>query len=272
MKTPAFLLAAALLLPAAGAFAQPATFVAPLALGATASQLSASGSVTYFGVVSTHDARHEQFARLRQALAASQATVVLFEKPDVGVDSTEVATIERLGEMGYVRLLAQQHGLATERLDDPVAEYEYLRTRTEATQLKLYYLLRANQQFCRSTGASKAIALKHMQALLKNSATYLPGVEQVIQNQAEFEVAYRHLCPAGGRWWQRTVTDAQPQANRPAEAFVQAINDSLRAYRAQRLAQLVAQKVQAGERVLVVLDPSHLPAPTTYAVGARAGR
>ena len=275
MKTPSFLLAAALLLSTTGAFAQSApvaSLAAPVAslplAQATAAQPTAAGSVTYFGVVNTHDSHHEQFARLRQALAASQATVVLFEKPDMGVDSTEAATIEHLGETGYVRLLAQQHNLPAERLDDPLAEYAYLRARTEPTQLKLYYLLRANQQLRHATGASKQLAIKGMQALLKNGATYLPGTEQVIQNQTEFEAAYRRLCPTGGQWWQRTVADLTPQdlASHPTEAFVQDINDSLRAYRAQRLAQLVAQKVQAGERVLVVLDCRHLPTPATYAV------
>lgn len=263
MKTHALLLAATLFASAASAFAQPATFVAAPPAAATA-----GGSATYFGVVATHDAQHEQFARLRQALAASRATVVLYEKPDMGVDSTEAATVQRCGESGYARLLAQQHGLPAERLDDPVAEYEYLRARTEPTQLKLYYLLRTCQRLRQNTGASKAMLNQGLQALIKQSASFLPGTEQVIQSPAEFVAAYRRLCPTGGQWWRRAAdfeAQAQPLASPAPEAFVQAINNDLRAYRAQRLAQLVAAKVAAGERVLVVLDHRHLPVPTTYA-------
>jgi hypothetical protein len=276
MKIAAVLLASALLLPAASAFAQSFSFVAPAAdlqelagcYPAAKAPAAAAGSVTYFGVVNTHDAGHEQFARLRQALAASQATVILYEKPDTGVDSTETATIERLGESGYVRFLAQQRGIRAERLENLPAEYDYLRPRVEPTQLKLYYLLRASQQFRHNTGASKELMEKAMRQLIQNSAAFVPGTESVIRTMAEFEAAYRQLCPSGGAWWQRSTTDFDPHAlaGRPTEAFVQAINDSLRTLRAERLSQQVAEKVQAGERVLVVLDRSHLPTPAAYAV------
>jgi len=207
-------------------------------------------------------------------MAASQPTVVLFEKPDTGVDSTEATTIERLGESAYVRLLAQQHHVPTERLDDPLAEYEYLRARVEPTQLKLYCLLRASQQRRQNTGISKVLATQAMGELIKNSAAFLPGTEQVIQSPAEFAAAYRRLCPAGGPWWQRTVADLGPQtpASHPTETFVQAINDHLRTFRTQRLNQKITAQVQAGERVLVVLDQRHLPAPAAYAVRAQASR
>ena len=278
MKLAALLLSSALLLPAAGAFAQSFTFVAPaadlqeLAGCYAAAPAPAAGSVTYFGVVPTHDATHEQFARLRQALAASQATVVLYEKPDMGVDSTEAATIERLGESGYVRFLAQQRGIRAERLDDQVAEYEYLRTRVEPTQLKLYCLLRASGQFHQSTGATKKLMAQAMQQRIRNSAGFAPGTEHVIRSMSEFEAAYRRYCPTSGAWWQHPGPDAPAPAGQPAAAFMQAIGDSLRAFRTERLARVVAEKKQAGERVLVVLDRSHLPAPTAYAQATPARR
>ncbi len=269
MKLAALFLASALLLPAARAFAQsqPLAFVAPAAdlqeltgcYPAAQAATPAKGSVTYFGVVNTHDATHEQFARLRQVLTTSQATVILYEKPDMGVDSTEAATIAHLGESGYVRFLAQQRGIRAERFDDKVAEYDYLRTRVEPAQLKLYYLLRASERLHQNTGASKKVLVAAMQQLLRNSASFAPGTEQVIRTMREFEEAYQQFCPASGAWWQRAGATAHP-----AEAFMQTIDDSLRAFRAERLAQQVTEKVRAGERVLVVLDRSHLPASPTY--------
>ena len=280
MKLAALFLASALLLPAASAFAQSFTFVAPAAdlqelagCYATAPAATpAAGSVTYFGVVPTHDASHEQFARLRQALATSQATVILYEKPDMGVDSTEAATIERLGESGYVRFLAQQRGIRAERFDDQAAEYEFLRTRVAPTQLKLYYLLRAGERLRHRVGASPRMLAAAMQQLIDNSTGFAPGTEQVIRNLREFEVAYRQYCPASGAWWQHAGADAPVPAGQPVAAFVQAINDSLRAFRTERLAQKVAEKTQAGERVLVVLDRGYLPASPTYAATRRATR
>jgi hypothetical protein len=274
MKTAAFLLSTALLLPAASAFAQTFAFMAPEAnlqelagcYPAARPAAPTAGSVTYFGVETSHNTQHEQFAQMRQVFATSKPTVVLFEKPDLGVDSLESITITRLGESGYARFLAQQQGAKAERLDDPVAEYEYMRTRTDATHLKLYYLLRACQQFRQNTGASKVMTMKAMQQLLANSASFLPGTESVLPTMAAFKVAYRQHCPSAGQWWQ------QPTAAQPAAAFVQHLDDELRAFRAQRLAQQVAAHVQAGERVLVVLDRRHLPAEATYAATTQANR
>jgi hypothetical protein len=274
MQTAAFLLATALLLPAASAFAQSVAFAAPEAdlqelagcYAVARATAPAAGSVTYFGVVTSHDAQHEQFARLRQVFEASRPTVVLFEKPDMGVDSTEAATIARLGESGYARLLARQHGVRAERLDDPTAEYAYLSTRTEAPQLKLYYLLRASQQFRLSTGASKALAVKAMRQLLAGSAPFLPGTGAAIGNLAELAAAYRQYCPNAGQWWSR------PLGTPPTEALVQYLDEELRTFRAQHLARQVAAHTQAGERVLVVLDRSHLPAPAAYATTTRASQ
>lgn len=274
MKTAALLLASALLLPAASAFAQSFTFTAPEAdlqelvgcHSAVQAVAQTTGKVTYFGVVNSHDAQHEQFARLRQVFEASKPTVVLFEKPDAGVAGTEAATIAQMGESGYARYLAQQHGARAERLDDPVAEYEYLRAHADATQLKLYYLLRVSQQFRHCTGASHTLTKKHMQQMLASSPFFLPGTDNVLQDMAGFRAAYCQHCPTGGKWWKRSL-DAQP-----TEAFMQRFDDELRDFRAQRLAQQIARHTQADERVLVVLDRSHLPASVFFAASTRASR
>ncbi|NML63750.1 hypothetical protein HHL22_00875 [Hymenobacter sp. RP-2-7] len=273
MKTTALLLAAALFAPAAGALAQSATFVAaasalgPAAAPQATAPMAPSGSVTYFGLVSSHDAQHAQFAQLRQVFATSRPTLVLLEKPDMGVDSTEAATVSRCGETGYVRLLAQQHGVRTERLDDAQAEYEYLRARTEPAQLQVYYLLRLSQQYCHNVHPSKAVLQQAMQQFLANSYAILPGAALPVRSLPELAAAYRQLCPGGGAWQQVAL------GTRPAPAFAQHLDEDARAFQLQRLAQRVAQHTQAGERVLVVLDASHLPAPAaTYAATAPRGR
>lgn len=272
MKIVALLLASALL--PAGARAQSFALAAPApdlrelvgTYPAAPASAPAAGTATYFEIETSHDAQHEQFARLRQAFAASRPTVVLFEKPDMGVDSTEGATITQLGESGYVRYLAQQQGVRAERLDDPAAEYAYLRTRTAAAPLRLYYLLRASQQFRQSTGASKTLTLKAMQQRLTNGATLLPSNEAAIGSLAELAATYRQHCPTSGQWWSR------PLAPQPTADLMQQLDQDLRAFRSQCLAQKVAAYAQAGERVLVVLDHRHLPAPATYAAATPASR
>ncbi|QKG51770.1 hypothetical protein [Hymenobacter sp. BRD67] len=269
MKTTALLLASALLLPATGAFAQSFAFTAPEAdlrelvgchSAASHPATPAAGTVvTYFGVETSHNTQHEQFARLRQVVEASKPTLVFFEKPDLGVDSSESLTITRLGESGYARYLAQQHGAKAERLDDPLAEYDYLRARLEPSQLKLYYLLRVARQYQLSTGASRAQVRQAMAALIAQSSYWLPGTEQVVPNVAALQATYRAQCPSG-HWEQAAM--AGPSGR--AATFMAAIEAQVREYRAQRLQRQVAEA--QGERVLVVLDRAHLPAaPATLA-------
>ncbi|MGI4741474.1 MAG: hypothetical protein ACRYG7_40425 [Janthinobacterium lividum] len=273
MKTVALLFAAALL-NAAPSFAQSVAAQGGSAQAVslrTAAQPSAyftrsvagGGSITYFGAVCSHNAADAQFAQLRQAFASSRPTVVFYENPDGGLDSTETATIARLGEAGYARFLAQQHGVPTERLDNPVAEYTYLQSKVGPERLKLYCLLRETQRYRMRTGASAALTRRAMRQLIANSAHFLPGTEQVIRNEAELLAAYRQYCPAGTKWWQAPADWFAPQATASTDnAFLRELNTAVADYRAQHVYGKLQARAQAGERVLVVMRRAELPAPT----------
>ena len=274
MKTLTLLLAAALL-PAVPSFAQ--SVAAPgsaraVSLRATAlapasftRRVAGGGSITFFGAACSQDARNEQFAQLRQAFEAGRPTVVFFEKPDCGVDSTEAATISRLGVGGYVRYLAQQHQVPVVRLDDPEAEYAYLQTKVDAERLKLYYLLRQTQRLRALTGASKATTIKALKQLIANSPHFLPGTEGVIRNVAEFELAYQKYCPAGGKWWKAPAAwfDSGAATASTSSAFIKEMSVAIKEFREQYTFRKLAERAQAGERVFVVVDRDHLPSQAT---------
>ncbi len=273
MKTIALLLVAALL-HAAPSFAQlvaaapgsgPAVGLRPTPLvpAYSTQQLAGGGSLTYFGMGCSHEAGDAQFAQLRQAFASSRPTVVYVETPDSGLDSTETATIARLGEAGYARFLAQQQHVPTERLDNPVAEYAYLQTQIAPERLKLYCLLRETQRYRVRTGASEVRTKRAMRQLLANSAHFLPGTEQVIRNEAELAAAYRQYCPAGTKWWQAPADWFEPQAAAHLDnPFLRELNTTVATYRAQQVYARLLARAQAGERVLVVMGRAALPAPT----------
>ncbi len=273
MKTVALLLAAALL-PAAPSFAQtpaaaPGSGLAvslrttALAPACYTRSVAGGGSITYFGAVCSHDAADAQFAQLRQAFATSRPTVVFYQNPDGGLDSTEAATIARLGEAGYARFLARQYQVPTERLDDPLAEYAYLQSKLDPERLKLYCLLREAQRYRARTGASAALTKRAMRQLLANSPHFLPGTAQVIRTGAELAAAYRQYCPAGSKWWQAPADWFAPQATASFDnAFLREVNAAVLAYREQQVYGKLLARAQAGERVLVVMGRAELPAPT----------
>jgi hypothetical protein len=277
MKASSLLFAAALTLSATGAFAQStyqsftATAYRPTGSSARPAattsgtsftrRVAGGGSITYFGATCSTDARHEQFTQLRQAFEASKPTVVFFEKPDCGVDSTEAATISRMGEGGYVRYLAQQHQVRAQRLDDPEAEYAYLQTKVDAERLKLYYLLRYTNRLTAQNGSSKAVAIKQLKQLLANSSYFLPGTEQVIHNVAEFETAYQKYCPNAGKWWKAPAAWFKPSAATAStsSAFIKEIASARNDFREQRMYRQLTELAQRGERVFVVVDQDYLP-------------
>jgi hypothetical protein len=272
MKTALFILGATLLLPAAAAAQVFATASSPQpGIARTLPSTSvealpytehvAGGSITYFGTVGSHDCQHEQFARLRQAFETTRPTVVFFENPDFGIDSTETTTINHYGEAAYVRFLAREHQVLTERLDDPLAEYAYLQTKLDPERLKLFCLLRETQRFRARTGAKKALAKREMRANLTHCASFLPGTDGVIRNQAELEAAYHKYCPAGGKWWNAPAAWFNPASttasvrNPNSEEF----RGAIRAFRTHTLYGKLAEKAQAGQRVFVVLSHDNLP-------------
>ncbi len=237
-----------------------------------AARPASAGSVRYFGVVASQDAKHEQFGQLRQAFEAFRPTLVVVEKPDLGVASTEAATIATKGVPGYTRLLAQQHNVPTERLDNPDAEYAYLRTKLDAEQLKLYYLLREARRFRLRTGADKALTKKAMKQLLANSATFLPGLDNTIRSVDELAAAFQKHCPGAGQWWDAPATYFCPQAASlyPVGSFSRTLNDAINEYRQRYVYAPLAARAAAGERILVVTSCDQLPAaPAAGAVAVK---
>ncbi len=274
MKTSFFLLAAALLLPTLGASAQSftaddqsaggyhATPAAPAKAACHTRGLAGGGSITYFEAESSQDPKNAQFAQLKQVFEANLPTVVFYERPNMGVDSTEAATIRHWGESGYVRFLAQQYEIPARQLDDPIGEYEYLRSQFAPAPLKLFCLLREAQRFRARTGASKALTEKAMRQLVANSAAILPGTEQFIHNLKELEAAYRTYCPGPGHW--QDAPAAWFDANMPAasadSSLLAAINFAAGEHRRLEVYRTLAEAAQVGQRVLVVAAPGHVPA------------
>ncbi|MFD1872168.1 hypothetical protein [Hymenobacter bucti] len=269
MNASSILLAAALFLPTLRATAQTLVAVPDeqeltgVYAAPTAPAQPAAARLLYFGVVNSPDAQHEQYAQLRRVFETYQPTLVVVEKPDLGTAGTAAATIEQKGAAGYARLLAQQQQVPTERLDDPTAEYNYLRTKVDAEQLKLYYLLRASHGFKQRTGASKALTVKAMKQLIEQSAYFVPGTEHVIRNVAELSAAFHKYCPDGGQWWEAHSAYFCPQAAvglYPAGSFAHTLGSAIEDYRAQYVYGKLAARAEAGERILVVMSCDQLPA------------
>ncbi|MBF9219839.1 hypothetical protein [Hymenobacter ruricola] len=224
--------------------------------------LPTGGRVYYFGAEHSQDATHPQFARIKQAFAEVNPTIVLFEGPNRGVDSTAAATIARLGESGYVRFLAKQQHIAVESLENPVAEYQHLKTKFDPEQLKLFYMLREAQRLRTRSHATPEQITKAMEAFLTKSAQVLPGADQVIRSVPELAAAYRKHWPQGGNWWEAPAAWFDPAAASASTGgqFTNDINRASSEFRNAYMYRLIADKARAGQRVFAVVGRNHVPA------------
>jgi hypothetical protein len=220
------------------------------------------GSVSYFGAEHSQNGSHEQFAQIKRAFEAAKPTVVFFEGPNRGIDSTEASTIAKFGESGYVRFLAKRHNVPVEPLDNPVAEYQYLKSKIDLEQLKLFYLLREAQRLRTRNGASKEQIEKALEAMLAKAAQILPGSDQVIRTVAEIETAYKKHWTDGSNWWEAPSDwfDPQKSAVNTGGKFTNEINRASSEFRDLYMYRTLAAKAQAGQRVFAVVGRDHVPA------------
>ncbi|WP_303312478.1 hypothetical protein [Hymenobacter sp. BT730] len=224
--------------------------------------LPAGGSVYYFGAEHSQNASHEQFSRIKKAFAEAKPTVVLFEGPNRGIDSTETGTITKFGESGYVRYLARQQNVRVESLENPVAEYQHLKTKFDLEQLKLFYLLREAQRLRTRTQATPGQITKAIEVLLTKSAQMLPGSDQVIRTVPELEAAYQKYWPEGGNWWEAPAAWFDPMATSASTGgkFTNDINRASSEFRNLYMYRLIADNARAGQRVFAVVGRNHVPA------------
>ncbi|WP_162910505.1 hypothetical protein [Hymenobacter oligotrophus] len=220
------------------------------------------GSVYYFGAEHSQQTTHQQFALIKQAFESAKPTVVFYEGPNRGIDSTAAATISKYGESGYVRFLAKQHNLPVESLDNPVAEYQYLKSKIDLERLKLFYMLREAQRLRTRTGSTQEQITKAMEALLVKSAQMLPGSDQVIRSVAELEAAYKKHWNDGTNWWEAPSAwfdPADTSANTGGK-FTNEVNRASSEFRNLYMYRTLAAKAQAGQRVFAVVGRDHVPA------------
>ena len=100
-------------------------------------------NLVYFGAIHSKNPSDIQFERIDSLWEMSEFDIVFFEGPDRGVFTTREETIEKLGESGLVRYIANKDTVLTQSLEpNPVEEVKFLSGYFSVEKVKLFFLLR----------------------------------------------------------------------------------------------------------------------------------
>ncbi len=216
---------------------------------------TAGGALLYIGAEHTRDPEHPLFARIDGHFVAFRPTVVFYEGPDRGVRGTREATIRETSESGYARFLAQGVGARIARLEpSPPDQFTYVADSLGAERAGLFFVLREAARL-RDRESTTGEALHTAIAGLLEQAAPL-GLP--IPSLDSLDTLYRrHVAPS--RWEDMPVAWFDPGLFSDEAHFFPAANRASSHFRNLYMAQVLAESVKEGARVLAVVGRNHLP-------------
>ncbi|MBX0334501.1 hypothetical protein K3G39_14760 [Pontibacter sp. HSC-14F20] len=222
------------------------------------------GSLQYIGVSHTDHIADPQFLEMRQIWALQKPTLAFFEGPDRGIADSELETIQKFGEPGFVRFMAKAAGIKTLSLEpSPQEEVNYLIARNDFTpeQIKLFYILREASRLREHKGMDESQIKAAITQLLQKANTLIPAFAKVLPDIESLQPAYEKYWSAPANWWEAPSAWFTPRedGDKTGGKFTNTINRHSSEYRNLHMYRLLTDAVQRGERVFAVVGRNHVP-------------
>jgi hypothetical protein len=229
------------------------------------------GHLRYVGAEHQTDPAHPQFAAIAAAFREARPTVVFYEGPERPEAATADSTIRAYGESGYVRFLAREAGARVARLEPaPAADFGAVAAALDTERAALFFVLREAARLRDRRGLHGDTLTAAIGTLLERAAALglplgtLDGLEAAYGRHFTTPADWRE-APAA--WFDPAADDAVTGGRFMAEA-----NRASSHGRDLYMARVLAEAVQAGERVFAVVGRDHVPmqaAALRCAVGVR---
>lgn len=227
-----------------------------------------NGGLYYYGAEHLDMPNHRQFAEIKQEWTNFKPTVAFYEGPDRGIADSDSLTIKKFGESGYVRFLAAKAGIKTFTLEpSPVLLYQYLCTRFDQEKVDLYMLTKEAMRLRTRKNYGQAQIEEETVKLLSMFQKML-GAPTKITSIAELEKAFKASFDSALDWWQLPSSQFDPRAK--DSSFTNQLAALSSEYRNVYMVEVLAEKVNNGERVFAVVGRNHIPLQINairYAVG-----
>lgn len=211
-----------------------------------------AGRAIHFGSKHTNDPGHPQYAQLFRLWDELRPTVAFSEGGIRQASPTADEAIQRYGEPGVVRFLADRDNVPLRSLEPPDdLQMTALRKQFPADRLKLFFMLRAANGVKRDgIGAMESVAASELRRLA--TLPGMAGPPATVQEAAELFAAD---FPAVGDWRDAPAEWLSPVLWR---TYLNDITRAVDDLRDRYMFALVADAVRRGERAMVVVGSGHV--------------
>jgi hypothetical protein len=214
---------------------------------------SGNGHLFYFGAEHAYSPSHPQFETIENAWLTFHPDIAFTEGGSPPFETSREEAIRKAGEPGFVRFLAARDNVPTTTLDPSRAEEVVeLSKRFSREQIKLCILLRLVMQFVERTGG---IGVESELDRLLSIYSSTPGLLGSPRTPGEVQELYGRYFPGHGGY-----AGVPKKWFDPAEqgTFFNEISRASSEYRDRKIVRLLAEHVEAGERVFAVIGGSHV--------------
>ncbi len=217
---------------------------------------SGGGSLLYVGATHTSDPADPFFERLDEMATRFKPTLVFFEGPDRGVEAGRAETIRALGESGYARFLAAQHGARVARLEPPPQqEFAAVADTLGAERAALFFVLRETARLRDRRGLTGDTLRQAVAELIARAAPLgLP-----ISSLETLDTLFQRLVTPTTGWEKVPGAWFDPLRFDEDAYFFPTANRASSHFRNRHMVTALAEAVTNGERVLAVVGRNHLP-------------
>lgn len=213
------------------------------------------GALLYFGSRHTFDPGDEQLDHLSRLWESFRPTLALTEGGDFEPgDLSRAEVVQRYGEAGMVRWLAERDEIPARSLDpEREAEIDHLlREGWSETELIVFYALR---QVVQSNQQGREVPYAEVLPRYLSSLDERFGLKGPTST-AEFDDAVADLLPGLDDWTRTPASYLYPGPQEP-EYFTNRLSTASNLLRDNYHVRLIADSVAAGHRVFVVAGSAH---------------
>ncbi|MCA3000649.1 MAG: hypothetical protein ACK5RJ_03230 [Burkholderiales bacterium] len=221
---------------------------------------SQGGKLLYFGAAHSNDANHPQFKRIKACWNHLNPELALLEGGVPPPPADPTSAIQRNGEAGYVRHLAEESKTTALPLERGIdAEAKALTTRFSLEQLRLFYTLRQLQQVKRE--ANPAIGndwngWANWWLGDKGFFNFIPVLKDASpKNAVELAEMTKQYFPSLKAWHDISPSEFDPRNN---ISITQQIARATGELREPLIVARLAEQVAAKKRVFAIVGASHV--------------
>ena len=209
----------------------------------------------YFGSSHTKDPTDPQILDIERMWSEFGPDEAFNEGGNPPTEKTKEQAVNRWGEPGFIRFLAQRDKVPVQSIDPTqAAEVADLRKKFPPEKVKFFFVLRTVSEYRRVYQGSTKTLDEELERVLPIYAA-VPGLDVAPKSILELESMYAQYFPNQG-----SFRDVRPSWFDPttSETFLNDISRRSGLYRDQYMVGLLIKEVRRGKRVFAVVGGSHV--------------